>query len=293
MTVSSTNPSKVWLITGASRGLGFELAKAALTAGHTVIACRRSHASKDASSEEVTKLGGTWVQIDVDSDTLESELAAVIKQHGKVDVLVNNAAHGLAGTVEDCSIEEINRIFRVNALGPIRTAKVVIPSMRAQGSGTIVNISSSTGINALPGVGMYSATKHALEGTSEALQAELAPFGIRVLVVEPGAMATRFTDTSLENCAVNTPLSDCYKGTYAEKVLNYMMDVPSYMAKAGSPEKAALRIVEAVDGNGMLEGKELGLRLPLGKDVLQDVASKGKQLTELSASLKDVIESIA
>ncbi|KAK8012815.1 short chain oxidoreductase/dehydrogenase [Apiospora marii] len=293
MTVSSTNPSKVWLITGASRGLGFELAKAALTAGHTVIACRRSHASKDASSEEVTKLGGTWVQIDVGSDTLESELAAVIKQHGKVDVLVNNAAHGLAGTVEDCSIEEINRIFRVNALGPIRTAKVVIPSMRAQGSGTIVNISSSTGINALPGVGMYSATKHALEGTSEALQAELAPFGIRVLVVEPGAMATRFTDTSLENCAVNTPLSDCYKGTYAEKVLDYMMDVPSYMAKAGSPEKAALRIVEAVDGSGMLEGKELGLRLPLGKDVLQDVASKGKQLTELSASLKDVIESIA
>lgn len=102
MTVSSTNPSKVWLITGASRGLGFELAKAALTAGHTVIACRRSHASKDASSEEVTKLGGKWVQIDVGSDTLESELANVIKQHGKVDVLVNNAAHGLAGTVEDC-----------------------------------------------------------------------------------------------------------------------------------------------------------------------------------------------
>ncbi|KAK8136178.1 hypothetical protein PG984_004118 [Apiospora sp. TS-2023a] len=293
MTVSSKNSSKVWLITGASRGLGFELAKAALAAGHTVIACRRSHASKDASSEEITKLGGTWVQIDVGSDTLESELADVIKQHGKVDVLVNNAGHGLAGTVEDCSIEEINRIFRVNALGPIRTAKVVIPSMRAQGSGTIVNISSSSGINALPGIGMYAATKQALEGTSEALQAELAPFGIRVLLVEPGALATRFTDTTIEGCTVSIPLSDCYKGSYAEKVINHMINVPSYMAKAGSVEKAALRIVEAVDGTGMLEGKELGLRLPLGKDALVEVASKGKQLTELTESLKEVAGSIA
>lgn len=106
-------------------------------------------------------------------------------------------------------------------------------------------------------------------------------------------MATRFTDTSLENCAVSTPLSDCYKGSYAEKVLDHMMDVPSYMAKAGSAEKTALRIVEAVDGTGMLAGKELGLRLPLGKDVLLDVISKGKQLTELSVGLKEVIESIA
>lgn len=106
-------------------------------------------------------------------------------------------------------------------------------------------------------------------------------------------MATRFTDTTLEGCAVNTPLSDCYKGTYAEKVLNHMMDVPSYMAKAGSVEKAALRIVEAVDGTGMLEGKELGLRLPLGKDALLDVVSKGKQLTGLAESLKEVTENIA
>ncbi|KAK8034262.1 hypothetical protein PG993_009257 [Apiospora rasikravindrae] len=265
---------KVWLITGASRGLGFELARAALVAGHDVIACRRSDTSKDASAREITQLGGTWVQLDVGSENLEAQLADILQQHGNVDVLVNNAAHGLAGTIEDCSIEEINRIFRVNTLGPIRTVKAVIPSMRAQGSGAIVNISSSTGISAFPGVGTYAATKQALEGTTEALHAELAPFGIRVLLVEPGAMDTRFTDTSLENGTVEAPFSDCYKGSFAEKV-------------------AALRIVEAVDGTGMLEGKTVGLRLPLGKDTLELLRSKGREYTELGEDLREVAESIA
>ncbi|KAK8002653.1 hypothetical protein PG989_002372 [Apiospora arundinis] len=293
MTVPEKSSPKVWLITGASRGLGFELAKAALVAGHTVIAGRRATSSKDASAQEYEKSGGTWAEIDTGSDNLESQVAEAIQQHGKVDVLVNNAAFGLAGTIEDCSLDDINRIFKVNTLGPIRTAKVVIPMMRAQGSGTIVNIGSSLGINALPGVGIYASTKHALEGMTESLQAELAPFGIRVLMVEPGGLATRFTDTTLKDCAVETPFSDCYKGTFAEKVVKYMMDVPSYMARAGSVEKAALRIVEAVDGTGMLAGKPLGLRLPLGKDTLEDVRSKGKKMTELAENLQEVTSSIS
>lgn len=134
---------------------------------------------------------------------------------------------------------------------------------------------------------------HASIGISESLQAELAPFGIRVLLVEPGALATRFTDTTLQDSAIETPFSDCYKGSYTERVVRYMMDVESYMAKGGSVEQAALRIVEAVDGTGMLEGKELGLRLPLGKDTLEDVRSKGKRMTELAESLEEVTKSIS
>ncbi|KAK8038293.1 hypothetical protein PG994_015060 [Apiospora phragmitis] len=288
MTASSNPSPKVWLITGASRGLGFELAKAAMAVGHTVVACRRSDASKDTSAQEITKLGGTWVQVDVGSDTLEAQLAEVIHQHGKVDVLVNNAAHALGGTLEDCSMEEINRIFSVNIMVPIRTARAMIPSMRAQGSGTIVNISSSIGLNGLPGVSMYAATKQALEG-----QIELAPFGIRVLLVEPGGLKTRFADPSRENCTVAVPFSDPYKGSYAEKVVRYLTDIPATMTRAASVEKAALRIVEAVDGTGMLEGKPVGLRLPLGKDTLEGVRSKGKLLTELAENLQEVTESIA
>jgi len=101
MTVSANSPPKVWLITGASRGLGLGLAKAALAAGHAVIAGRRSAVSKDASAQEFEQLGGTWVQIDAGSDALESQIAEAVQLHGKVDVLVNNAAFGLAGTIED------------------------------------------------------------------------------------------------------------------------------------------------------------------------------------------------
>ncbi|KAK7966847.1 uncharacterized protein PG986_001124 [Apiospora aurea] len=125
--------------------------------------------------------------------------------------------------------------------------------------GTWVHI--DIGSETLESIGAYAATKYALEGMTEALHAELIPFGIRVLLVEPGAMDTRFTATSRGNCTVETLFSNSYQGSLAERAVRHLTDVPAYTAHAGSAEKAALHIVEAVDGTGTL-GRQAGRRAP-------------------------------
>jgi NAD(P)-dependent dehydrogenase (short-subunit alcohol dehydrogenase family) len=189
--MASTQP-RVWLITGASSGFGRAIAEAALAAGDSVVAAaRRTDALADlvaSAPERVTALA-----LDVtDPDRIKAAVAEVLDGHGRVDVLVNNAGRGAIGAAEETTDGELRHLMDLHFFGPAALTRAVLPGMRERGSGAIVQMSSMGGRFTFPGVGAYSATKFALEGWSEALAKEVERFGIRVLIVEPGAFRTSF-----------------------------------------------------------------------------------------------------
>ncbi|KAI1213132.1 putative short chain oxidoreductase/dehydrogenase [Annulohypoxylon truncatum] len=283
--------TQVWLITGASRGLGLELTKTALKAGHKVVACYRSKAKLGTALAEIEALGGTWLQLDVAAEDVESKVQSVVAEHGHIDVLINNAGYGMHGSIEDTSVDQIDGIFKTNFVGSLRTIQAALPSMRSRRSGTIVNISSSLGVNPAPGFGIYSASKFALEAATEALQAELTTFNIRTLLIEPGATATEFADPS--GTGVQVPLGSAYEGT-AVHYTREIVKSPEYLSQAAPPAKVAQRIVEAVDRTGVFAGKEeeVGLRIPLGADTGSEVEKRAAMMAGLAKDGKDLWMSI-
>ncbi|OQD90746.1 hypothetical protein PENANT_c001G09105 [Penicillium antarcticum] len=162
--------SKIWLITGASSGLGAAIAEAALQAGHLVIATARNPTKAAEANPQISKLGGIWIELDVtSSNTSQLVEYAINEAGGVIDVVVNNAGYSLLGSIEDMSEAEIETQFNTNVYGPVRVLKGALPFMRARKSGTIVNISSSAGVDGLPACAMYAGTKFALEGESSKL----------------------------------------------------------------------------------------------------------------------------
>ncbi|OJJ45880.1 hypothetical protein ASPZODRAFT_17314 [Penicilliopsis zonata CBS 506.65] len=258
-----------WLITGASSGIGAILADLALQAGHTVIATARDPIKAAQAYPAIEKQGGKWLKLDVTRPETQQEVTEVIKQHGGIDVLVNNAGYSILGAVEDMSEEEIHQQIDTNLYGPIRTIKAALPFMREKKSGTIVNVSSIAGLHARATCSLYSASKFALEGFSEALAEDLASFNIRVLLVEPGAFRTNFLGAAQFPAA---GLNPAYRDTIVDKGLQAFRDADG--KQIGDPAKAAQRIFEVVDGSGMAEGKAGLLRLPLGKDCLTRARTK-------------------
>ena len=285
--------SLVWLITGASPGgLGHYLAKAALAAGHKVIATsRKPEKTPEAVAEIEKENNAVWVQLDVTDVNLEQRIEECVQKFGKIDVLVNNAgydqpyccidheliitSYAIGGALEDCTIDDIRRQLETNFFGPVRTMKALIPHMRERGTGTIINVTSTEGLLATPAISIYGSSKFALEAVSESMHAELAPFGIRVLLVEPGGMRTNFFDPAN---VVEAPMSEPYKGGIVEHV------IAAVRASAGEqmldPERSAKRIVEAIDGGGegWPEKREQYLRLPLGNEVIGRIKGKIESL---------------
>ncbi|KAI1348337.1 hypothetical protein F5Y01DRAFT_216852 [Xylaria sp. FL0043] len=282
--------SKVWLITGASRGLGFDMAKIALKAGHKVIACYRGKKPEDTAKwDELQALGGIWTQLDVSSEDAQSKVEELVAEHGQIDVLLNNAGYAVLGSIEDVPFDKVHAIFNTNFIGTLRTIKGVLPSMRKRKTGTIVNVSSSVAIDPVPALGIYSATKFAMEGYTEVLQAEVAAFGIRVLLVEPGNTATEFASEA--GSGVRVPPSEPYAHDGIVKQVTDFLTSEQY-ATAGAPSTAvAERIVETIDGTGLMAGKEVGLRLPLGKDTGANLGKRAAMFSGL-ANLGDVWGSV-
>lgn len=177
----------VALVTGASSGIGAATARTLQSLGHVVHgAARRTDRLADLETEGVHPLA-----LDVtDEASLQAGVAAVLEHSGRIDVLVNNAGYGSYGAIEDVDPAEAQRQFDVNVFGAMRLTQLVLPHMRAQGGGTVVNISSMGGRFHTPLGGWYHATKFALEALSDALRVEVAPFGIDVVVIEPGGIAT-------------------------------------------------------------------------------------------------------
>ncbi|WP_434381388.1 oxidoreductase [Melittangium boletus] len=183
--------SKVWFITGATRGLGAEIARTALAAGHTVVATGREPQAVVRALGESERL--LAVRLDVTgSGQPEAAVKAAVERFGRIDVLVNNAGYSLIGALEELSTEELSRLFATNVLGLAAVTRAVLPTMRAQRSGHILNMSSSAGIAGFMGGSAYCASKFAVEGLSESLAQEVAPLGIKVTVLEPGTFRTGF-----------------------------------------------------------------------------------------------------
>ena len=184
--------NKVWFITGASRGFGRELARDALERGDFVVATARK-------PQAVTSVLGAHdnllsVGLDV-TDEVQAVAAAkaAVDRFGRIDVLVNNAGYGLLGAVEEASAKEVEQQFATNVFGLLNVTRAILPHMRRAGRGHVVNISAIAGYSAFPGWGVYSATKFAVEGLTEAMAAELAPLGIHATVVEPASSAPTFS----------------------------------------------------------------------------------------------------
>lgn len=174
------------LVTGASSGIGQACADRLAGLGFRVYGTSRQSGFRPVSFEPLV--------MDVtDDDSVERGVAGVLRQHGRIDCVVNSAGYGLGGSIEDTSIEEARLQLDVNLLGVMRVCRAVLPSMRRQRSGVIINISSLGGLFGLPFQGLYSASKFALEGLSESLRLETRTFGIRVVLVEPGDVQTAIT----------------------------------------------------------------------------------------------------
>jgi NAD(P)-dependent dehydrogenase (short-subunit alcohol dehydrogenase family) len=245
---------RVWLITGANSGFGRAIAEAALAAGDTVVAAARRPETLDdlvgAHPERVVP-----VQLDVtDTARAAAAVADVVLWYGRIDVLVNNAGRGVVGAVEETTDRELRELMELHFFGPAALTRAVLPHMRRQGSGAIVQMSSMGGRLSFPGVSAYSATKFALEGLSEALAAEVAGFGIRVLIVEPGAFRTGFANPQALHQSAPIPAYEGVIGSLRTTLPESDGDQP------GDPAKAAAAILAA------LAAEEPPLRLALGND---------------------------
>lgn len=204
---SAERPRGTALVTGCSSGIGRATALALHEARFTVYAGARCLETLD----ELAAVGIRTVALDVtDEASIQLAVQRVEADCSAVDVLVNNAGYGLSGMVEETSMEAIRKQFETNVFGPARLTQLVLPGMRRQASGTIVNLSSIFGRYAVPGGGYYHATKHAIEALSDALRLEVAPFGINVIVVQPGPVLTRFGDQYVST------LVDARRGPYGE-----------------------------------------------------------------------------
>jgi len=256
-----------WFITGCSTGIGREIARAALEAGHSVAVTARDAAAVSDFAEEFGDRA-IALPLDVtDRDQITTAVTATEAAFGGIDVLVNNAGYGYMAAVEEGDDAEVRKLFDTNYFGVVDTLKAVLPGMRARHSGHIVNISSMTGLVANPPNAYYSSTKFALEALTEALSKEVAPLGIKVTAIEPGAFRTDWASRSMQESS--TPIGDYDEnvGTRKTMIKEFAAHLP------GDPRKVAeaVLMVTALD--------EPPLRLLLGRDVLAAVREKIAAMT--------------
>lgn len=271
-------PQRVWMITGASRGLGAEIAKAALAAGEKVIATGRGRDGLNFADERDALFP---VEMDV---TNESQVKSGVRngaaRFGRIDVLVNNAGFGMLGAVEETTAEEVKRIYRTNVFGLLNVIREVLPIMRQHKAGHIINFSSLGGFRASAGWGVYCSTKFAVEGITEALHDELAPLGIHATVIEPGFFRTDFMDNrSLAN--TRQQIAD-YEDTVGK---TRVFAVERNHRQPGDPVKLGQALLQLVNA------AKPPLRLPLGTDALQRIAEKNAYVAQEMSEWRALSES--
>ncbi len=253
---------KTWFITGASRGFGARIAELALERGDNVVATARNPAPIIERFGERQNLLAAPLDV-TNEDQGAQAVESAVARFGKIDVLLNNAGFGLLGAVEEASSQEVERLYRTNVFGLLTVTRAVLPQMRKQKSGRILNISSIGGYRASAGFGVYCSTKFAVEGLSEALHAELLPLGIFVTVIEPGYFRTDFLDSSSLTVS-KTRLGDYDQtaGAVRERAANLNHSQP------GDPEKFARLVVEFSDA------ADPPVRLPVGSDTIAALEAK-------------------
>ncbi|MFF8837438.1 oxidoreductase [Streptomyces sp. NPDC015130] len=253
----------VWFVTGASRGLGAKITQEALGRGHSVIATARDAAAvRRAYPDSPERLLAVSADV-TEPGQLAAAVEAGLAAFGRIDVVVNNAGYGLVGAVEEVSDKAARALFDVNVFGVLNTLRATLPTLRAQRSGHVLNIGSVGGFATAPGVGLYGASKFALEGISEALHGELAPLGIHVTIVEPGGFRTDFLHSSSIQVE---PASIADYAAGAGPVREALTRNDG--RQPGDPEKAAKAVVD------ITETTDPPLRLQLGADAVERVEAK-------------------
>ena len=265
---------RVWFITGATRGLGALIAEAALADGNAVVATGRNIAAITERFGHSAAL--LPVALDVtDEAQAKAAVQAAVERFGRIDVLVNNAGFGLLGAIEESSDADVRRMYDTNVFGLLNITRAVLPVMRAQRAGHVINMSSIGGYRAAAGFGAYSSTKFAVEGLTEALRAELKPLGIHATVVEPGYFRTDFLDATSLVVAGNVIADyDETSGEVRRRATHMNHNQP------GNPEKLAAAMVELADA------QTPPLRLPLGTDTLKAIAEKNAYVTQETETWK-------
>jgi NAD(P)-dependent dehydrogenase (short-subunit alcohol dehydrogenase family) len=252
---------KTWLVTGASRGFGALIMEAAL--GSDAVVATARDPSSIADHPRLRKL-----PLDVTNDAQAHDAAArTIEKFGRIDVLVNNAGYGLLGAVEEANANEVERVFATNVFGLLNVTRAVLPYMRSQHSGHIINMSSIGGYASSPGWGIYCATKFAVEGISEALSRELAPLGIHSTVVEPGYFRTDFL--SAQSLSSTAGRIDDYADTVG-KMRSFAAAV--HHQQPGDPQLLAQAIVR------LAAAPKPPTRLALGSDTVARIKGKHRDV---------------
>lgn len=262
------NNTKVWFITGSSTGFGRSLTSSVLKHGDRVVATARKPEQLGDLIDQYPETA-TSVRLDVTNpQEVRDAVNSALDTFGRIDVLVNNAGYGAIGAIEEVSDDAIRRQFDTNIFGALNVTRAVLPTLRKQRSGHILNISSVGGFVAFGATGIYCATKFALEGLSEALAKEVAPLGIKVTIVEPGAFRTDFNGRGL---SVPDQLIDDYAST-SGAFLQWMKEMDG--KQPGDPDKAAQAMIQVVESDNP------PLRLALGADAVGAIDEKLKSFKE-------------
>lgn len=269
---------KVWLITGVSKGLGREIAKQVVETGDIVIGTVRKTEDKEKFEKD---FGAKAFIIDLsDTSRIDSLIEKIIEQYGQIDVLVNNAGFGAFGMIEEFQESEIINQLNVNVIAVWKLCQSVLPYMRERSKGTIVQISSRVGITSGIGNGIYAMSKFAIEGMSEALKQEVAPFGIKILLAAPGALRTDFFGNSVkyaqnELTVYREKLGDI-RGKYRE----------TNGKQPGNPAKVAAAIINSVNIGTPY------FRLPFTKGTIETMEAKIEELQNCINSTKAIALSV-
>jgi NAD(P)-dependent dehydrogenase (short-subunit alcohol dehydrogenase family) len=272
--------SRTWLITGAGRGMGVDIAEAALAAGHNVVATGRNPETVEQAVGEHERLLVTPLDI-TDAQSAERAVAAAVERFGRIDVLVNNAASFYGGFFEELTPQQVRSQIETNLFGPMTVTRAVLPVMREQRSGLVISISSTAGVVADAFAGAYAASKFGLEGWMESLAGEVEPYGVRTMIVEPGFFRTELLEPA------STTFSELSIDDYAERTAE---TIPAWQAmngrQAGDPAKLAGALVQLADSD------EPPLRWVAGEDAVERIEQKARLLLaqvdahrELSSSL--------
>lgn len=266
------NNSKVWYVTGASQGLGLTLVKKLLESGYRVAATSRNAQTLKQAVGIIDANRFLPLVVDLNNpDCINESIQQTIAAFGSIDVVVNNAGYGMMGAVEEIAEQDIRKIFDVNVLAAVNVVKSVLPLMRKQQSGYIINIGSVAGFVGAPGWSVYSATKAALAAFSEVLALDVKEFGIKVTVAEPSGFRTGFlTENSLANITTSIEGYQAIKSTRERYLANNGK-------QSGDPDKASAILIE------LAESKEPPVHLYLGQDAYNRASEK---ITSMAAELE-------
>jgi NADP-dependent 3-hydroxy acid dehydrogenase YdfG len=277
----STQNTKVWFVTGSSTGFGRILAQQLLERGEIVVATARK-------PEQLKDLGNNYsdriltLKLDVTKpEEVRESVNKAIATFGRIDVLVNNAGYGTMGAIEEVSDAIVRQQYETNVFGLLDVTRTVLPQMRKQRSGHILNLSSVGGVVSFPGSGIYCSTKFAVEAISEALAKEVAPLGIKITIVEPGAFRTDFNGRSL--IMEEPKIAD-----YEEVIGGFRQWIKDMDGKQpGDPAKAVAAMIQVVENN------DPPLRLPLGADAVGAIETKLESVKIDVDTVREVAENTA